>query len=309
MRPRLSLLLLVLTAVPAFTLPLGTAARSMIPSDVQQIICVDYRSMENSPTAMALKDRVLPENLRNFESALRAVGISEHDLQQLTFASVRTPDGAVRILGVAQGNFTPKKVLASLRSHKIVGQKYHNAVFYPMSGGLEMMFADDYSLIFGDRSALRSAIDTRDSASDSLNSNSQMVDMISSVENGALWSVLDAKGTQNMMRSALGQAASLADYESVRKRVLGSRYTMDFANGVDFNLDVITSDTMTAATLSSLLKAGVMYRKLNATGPEKIALDSVTVDSDSGLLKVRFQTDDNKFQSLLQSDLFKQVSR
>jgi hypothetical protein len=295
--------------VPAFGLPLGTAARAMIPSDVQQIICVDYRSMENSPTAMSLKDRVLPENLKNFEKALVGVGITERDLQQLTFASVRAPDHTLRILGVAQGNFTPKKVLARLRAKKIKGDKYRTAMFYPMANGLEMMFADDYSLIFGDHSALESAVNTREGDADSLNSNSEMVDMMSGVEGGAVWSVLDNAGTQNMMRSALGQASGLADYEMVKKHLLGSRYTMDFTSGVNFNLDVLTSDSMTAATLSSLLKAGVMFRKMNASGPEKVALDSVTVDSSNDQLKLHFKTDDSKFQSLLQSDLFKQVSR
>ncbi len=42
----------------------------------------------------------------------------------------------------------------------------------------------------------------------------------------------------------------LADYETVKKRLLGSRYTMNFANGVNFDLDVLTSDSVTAATLS-----------------------------------------------------------
>ena len=43
-----------------------------------------------------------------------------------------------------------------------------------------------------------------------------------------------------MMKSALGDAASLADYDVVKKRLLGSRYAMDFTNGVKFDLDVAT---------------------------------------------------------------------
>lgn len=310
MRFRAALFLFViLTGLPLFGLPLGTAARAMIPSDVQQIISVDYRAMANSPTAMQLKDRLMTQQLKNFEAALRGVGITENDLQQLTFASVRTPDHALRILGVAQGSFTPKKVLARLKAKKIVGAKYHSALLYPMSNGMEMMFADDYSLIFGDRGAMHAAVDTRDGQQQSLNSNSSMTDLISGVDNGAVWSVLDANGTQNMMRSALGEASALADYSVVKQRLLGSRYTMDFNNGVDFNLDVLTSDSMTASTLSSLLKAAVLYKKMNATGPEKVVLDSATVDSGGDQLKVRFKTDDSHFQSLLNSQLFKQVSQ
>ena len=56
------------------------------------------------------------------------------------------------------------------------------------------------------------------------------------------------------MRSALGQAASLADYDVIKKRLLASDYVMDFTNGVTFDLTVKTSDSVTAGTLSGLLK-------------------------------------------------------
>ena len=48
---------------------------------------------------------------------------------------------------------------------------------------------------------------------------------------------------------------------------------------------------------------------MNATGGEKVALESTTVDSDSGTLKLRFKTDDSKFQALMKSDLFTAISR
>jgi hypothetical protein len=79
---------------------------------------------------------------------------------------------------------------------------------------------------------------------------------------------------------------------------------------VTFNLDVVTSDSMTAATLSSLIKAGLLFRKSTVSDPtEKMALDSTAIDSDSGILKLRFKTDDSKFQALMKSDLFQAVSR
>jgi hypothetical protein len=142
-----------------------------------------------------------------------------------------------------------------------------------------------------------------------LDANSQMADQMSAVDSAPVWSILDQQGTQNMMRSALGDASKLGDYETVKKRLLSSRYTMNFQNGVNFDLSVQTSDTMTAATLSTLVKAGMLYKKVNATPTEKIAIDSVTVDSDSSNLQLHFKSDDQKFQSLLHSELFAAVSR
>ena len=176
-----------------------------------------------------------------------------------------------------------------------------------MPGGQQMTFLDDSTMLFGQRAAVQSALDSRDGEAPALNGNSTIADMIQAVDSGPVWSVLDAQGTQNMLYSTLGDAAKLADYEVVRKRLLGSRYTMEFNNGVSFNLSVVTSDSMTAATLSSLIQAGVLFRKMNAQGVEKAALDSVTVNSDSANLKLNFKSDEAKFRSLVQSDLFASV--
>ena len=308
-RAALLIAILLLPATPLLAVALGTSARTVIPADIQQIISVDYRSLKNSPTAMAMKAKVLPPTLKEFETALKGVGIDpDNDVEQLTFASFRAKKD-LHIIGLAQGNFPTKKIIGRLKLKKIKGFKYHTSALYPMAGGQDMTFLDDSTMLFGQRAAVQAALDARDGDAPALASNAQMSDMITAVDSGPLWSVLDSAGTQNMLRSTLGDAAKLADFEMVKKRLLGSRYTMDFNNGVNFNLDVVTSDSMTAATLSSLLKAGVMFRKMNAQGAEKVALDSVTVDNDSSNLTLRFKSDEQRFQSLLQSDLFTSLSR
>ncbi len=300
---------LLLAAMPAFSVPLGTSARTVIPADIQQIISVDYRALKNSPTALALKARVLPDSLKEFETSLRGVGIDpDTDVEQLTFASFRVKQN-VQIIGLAQGNFPTKKILLRMKTKKVKAFKYRANDLWAMPGGQDMTFLDDFTMLFGQRAAVEAALDSRDGEAPGLNSNSNIADMITAVDSGPVWSVLDAQGTQNMLHSTLGDAAKLADYEMVKNRLLGSRYTMDFINGVNFNLDVVTSDSMTAATLSSLLKAGVMFRKMNAQGVEKVALDSVSVDSDSANLKLHFKSDEKRFQSLLQSELFNSVAR
>jgi hypothetical protein len=294
----------------AVAAPMSNTAKSVIPAEIQQIISVDYRSFLNSTTAMALKNKLMPEPLKRFEDALRRAGVSpENDVEQLVFASFRTKDG-LRVVGIAQGQFPGQKLKARLIKQKVKGAKYRDSLIYPMGSGMYMSLLDNSNMLFGDNNAVKTAIDTRDGEQKSLNSNDQMLDLVNSVQSdGAVWSVLDQEGTQTMLKSALGEAANLADYDVVKKRVTGSKYAMNFERGVDFDLNVITSDSFTAATLSSLLKAGVMVKKASANDTEKIALESVTVNSDNRNLNLRFRTDDNRFQALLNSDLFKEVSR
>src|SRR5215472_479480 len=304
-----AIILLLLSGIPSLAAPLGTAARTVIPVQVQQIINVDYRRMKNSDTAMAMKAKLLPPNMKQFEDALKGIGIvPERDLETITLASFRTKDKGLQIVGVAQGEFPRKKLAARLAKQKISAKKINDTPVYPMSGGMQMVFLDDYTMVFGDQGAVQSALDARDDSSQSLNANREVTDMIASVEAGTVWSVLDAAGTQAMLQSALGTASNLAEYDTVKKRVLGSRYSVDFDRGVDFNLNVVTSDSITAATLSSVLKAGMLFKKMSASDIEKTAIEDTTVDSDAGRLVVHFKADDKSFQTLLDAPMFAAVT-
>jgi len=259
---------------------------------------------------LALKEQVLPESLKLFEKALKGVGIdSDRDVDQLTFAAYRMGKQGVRVVGMAQGSFSSKVVLKRMKLKKIAPAKYRQADLYTMGNGMMMSFLDENTLLFGDDGAVKGSLDARDGYTQTLDSNPQMSDMMAAVDGAPVWSLLDQQGTQNMMRSALGDATKVADYDTVKKRLLGSRYTMDFSSGVNFNLDVITSDSITAATMSSLVKAGMLYKKMSATPVEKVAIDALTVDSDSSKLQLHFKTDDKQFQALMKSDLFAAVSK
>ncbi len=300
---------LLLCTTAGYAMPIASSARSMVPSEIQQLIGVDYRALKDSPTAQALKQQVLPDNLKDLETALKGIGIdADHDLEQLNFASFRTEKKGIQTIGVAAGSFSAKAVLKKMKVKKIAGTKYGTAVIYPMDNGLVLTFLDDNTLAFGEPASLHSALDTRDGKRSSLDSNPVMTDQMSAVDGEAVWSILDQKGTQAMMFSAMGDAAKVADYESIKKRILASRYTMNFQSGVSFNLSVLTSDSMTAATLSTIVKAGMLYKKLNASPVEKTAIDATTVDSDSSNVQVHFKSDDQKFQSLMHSPLFAAIS-
>jgi hypothetical protein len=304
------LLALLTSGLPALASSLGTAARTVIPVEVQQIINVDYRRMKNSETAMDMKSKLLPPNMKQFEDALKDIGISpDKDIDQITLASFRQKDHGLQMIGIAQGQFPRKKLMLKISKQNIKGMKKNGSMMYPMAGGFQMVFLDDWTMLFGDTSAVKAALDARDNSSQSLNANRDITDMIPSVEQGTVWSVLDSSGTQTMLSSALGSAAGLGEFDSIKKKLQGSRYSMDFDHGVDFNLNVVTADSVTASTLSSLLKAGMLFKKMDATATEKTAIDATSVDSDYNKLVVHFKADDKSFQQLIESPMFASVVR
>jgi hypothetical protein len=293
----------------AYAMPLNSSARTCIPADLLQLISVDYRAMKDSSTAMQLKDQLLPDNLKQFEEALKSIGINpEKDVDTLTFASFRTPKQGVKNVGVASGPFDYKTVLKKMKLQKFVPKKYGTADVYPMDGGFIMTFLDDNTMLFGDSTALHAALDTRDGKTLALDTNGDMADMMTSVDSAPVWSILDQQGTQNAMRSAMGDASKIADYETIKKRLMGSRYTLSFNNGVNFDMTVVTSDSGTAGTVASVLKGFMLYKKMSATAAEKVAVENTTVDSDSSNVQVHFKANDQQFQSLMHSQLFAAVT-
>ena len=304
------MLAILASALPGYAASLGTAARTVIPVEVQQVINVDYRRMRNSETAMDMKAKLLPPNMKQFEDALKDIGVNpDKDIDQITLASFRLKDNGLQMIGIAQGIFPRKKLALKIAKQKIKGTKKNGSIIYPMSGGMQMTFLDDYTMLFGDISAVKAALDARDNSSMSLNANREITDMIPSVEAGTVWSVLDSAGTQTMLKSALGSAADLGEFDTMKKKLLGSRYSMDFDHGVDFNLNVLTSDNTTASALSSVLKAGMLFEKMQATPTEKTAIDGTSVDNDTNKLVVRFKADDKSFQQLIDSPMFASVVR
>ena len=289
---------------------LSSDAKSSIPKDIQQLIVVDYHAMQNSSAAMELKDRVLPPELKRLETALKSSGLKvDQDADVLAFAAFRDTTGqGTRIVGIAQGQFHTREIMANFTKNKIKPHVLRNNSIYPMgSNGMSVVFLNQTTMVFGDKDSVKEAMDARDGIVPDFLTNGDMVNEMGVVDSKAVWSLLDAKGTQTMMKSVLGDAAQLADFDTVRNRMKSSRYTMDFQNGVKFDMAVVMSDTITAATAATLLKGVSIMRKTSGSPLEKSALEQTTIDSNSGTLTVAYSSSDSQFASLLTSPLFQSV--
>ena len=305
--------ILLAAAASAPAAQLSTDARTAIPHDVQQLVAIDYHAMENSTSAMNLRERVMPPELKRFEDALQKSGLNEnHDVEQLAFALFRPSNDSDRLdtVGIAQGQFPVQEIVANFRKQQVKAKLVRANRVYPMAKtGMVVCFVDPSTMVFGDADAVNKALDARDGLAPSLLTNGPMMDAMNSVDSEPLWSILDQKGTQTMMKQVLGEAGSLTDYESVQKRLLASWYSMNFQHGVKFDLTISTGDTFAAATLSSLLTAALTVRKMSGSDAEKQALSATSISSDSGRLSIHFATSDAEFSSLLQSPLFKGIVR
>jgi hypothetical protein len=292
---------------------LSTETRTAIPHDVQQLVAIDYHVMENSPSAMDLRARVMPPELKRFEEALQKSGLNEnHDVEQLVFALFRTKSDGDQLdtVGVAQGQFSVTDITASFRKQQLKSKLVRTNRVWPLAKtGMVVCFINPSTMVFGDEDAVNKSLDARDGLAPNMLTNTTLMDAMKSVDSEPLWSILDQKGTQTMMKQVLGEAGSLADFESIQKRLLASWYSMNFQHGVKFDLTISTGDTFAAATLSSLLTVALTVRKTSGSETEKHALSATSISSDSGRLSIHFATSDAEFSSLLQSPLFGGIVR
>src|ERR1700761_3115288 len=288
---------------------LSSDAKSSIPRDVQQLIVVDYRAMQNSNAAMELKDRIMPPELKRLEQALKSSGLKvDQDTDVLAFAAFRDGNKGTRTVGIAQGQFHTREVMAGFTKSKTKPDVLRNTSIYPMgTSGMKVVFLNQTTMIFGDKDAVIAAVDARDGMIPDFLANGDMVSEMGTVDSKAIWSLLDSKGTQTMMKGVLGDASQLTDYDTVKERMKSSRYTMDFQNGVKFDMAVVMSDTMTAATAATLMKGISLMKKASGSPLEKSAMDQTTIDSNSGTLTVAYSSTDSQFASLLSSPLFQSV--
>jgi hypothetical protein len=312
--------LLLGAAASASAAQLSTDARGAVPRDVQQLVVIDYRAMQDSPAAMALRERVMPPELKQFDEALKKAALSDQGtmdqyVDELAFALFRPGSSgtggsagssdSLMTVGIAQGQFPMQEIMAHFRAQKLKPTMVRTNGVYPMAKvGMVLCFVDPSTMVFGDRDAVTKALDARDGVAPSMLTNTAMMGAMQSVDSNPLWSILDGQGTQTMMGQLLGQAGSATDFETVRKRLDASWYSMNFQHGVKFDLTISTGDAFTAATLSSLMTAAVTLKKLTSSDAEKEALNATAISSSAGQLNIAFASNDSEFSSLLHSPLF-----
>ena len=167
--------------VPVHAAQLSTDARGAIPHDVQQLVVIDYRAMQNSTAAMNLRNRVMPPELKQFDEALSKFTLKpvlasgkpspnagepiDQDVDELAFALFRPTPGsdALQTVGIAQGQFPAADILASFKAQKIKPTMVRTNSIYPMSKtGMVLCFVDPSTMVFGSKDSVTKALDARD---------------------------------------------------------------------------------------------------------------------------------------------------
>ncbi|TAN21796.1 MAG: hypothetical protein EPN33_09025 [Acidobacteria bacterium] len=291
-------------SVNASAATLSSQAQSVLPNSTRQIISVNYHRLADQPISQELESRVLPPGMRGLQAMLVTGGIdAATDLNRLTFATYSDGKG-VGLLGIAEGNF------GSLNLSKFFHKTKQNpnppqidGVSVYSSNGLDFFVPDPATIVFGARNAITQAIQTQQGASP-LSQNEAMTNLIAGTQSSDVWSVLDAGGAQSMVRGLIGAQANQLAGKLIAKRFQGARYTISFANDVQVNLEMMTTDALSAAALATAMDADIaMRQRQEQNAAAKALLQQVQVDSAGNDAFLQISAPVSSVQALMSSDL------
>ncbi len=287
---------------------LGSEARIVLPSGIQQILSVRYARLHD-PELQPMLAQVLPAQFQSVGAIFRRGGLNPRsDVRRLDFAVYSLPHG-LGMLVIAEGNF--QNFQLNRFFHKTPRQprppQYHG-VRYDSSNGLDFFLPDNATMVLGSYSNIRHAVDAEQGVIPNLDSNSSMNDLVAGTQDTDVWSVLNAAGTRNVITSLAGANGKMGNL--LGRQFRGSRYTLDFSNGVQLNLELVAQDDLTAASLSTGLRAALLYRQAQESNPlVKQLLNQVEVDNSGSHVFLQVSSTEGQLAQLARNPLFKSIIR
>jgi len=295
-------------ALSAAAAQLGGAAQSVMPSSTIQVISIDYHRLATDPVAEQLEKQVLPTQVQGLEALLTRGGVQPAaDLNRLTFATFQGKKG-IGMVGIAEGNLSSlnfskffQKTAKQPNPPQIDGVDVYD------SSGLTFFMADPGTLIFGSRLAIEQAIATQQGGAN-IGQNEALADLIAGTQTSDVWSVVDAQGSRTMVGSLIAGSTGPIDPSMIDQHFNGARYTIAFQNQVQVNLELMTTDVLSAATVSTGMNAAIALRAHQEKNPEaKAILNQVQVDSAGNNAFLQVSAPESSLATLMKTDLLQSI--
>lgn len=287
---------------------LGGAAQSVMPTSTIQVISINYHRLASDPVAQKLEAQLLPSQVQGLDALLTRGGLQPaSDLNRLTFATFSGKQG-IGLVGIAEGNLSSLQLSKFFqKTAKQPNPPQIDGVDVYDSGGLSFFMADPATLIFGSRAAIAQAINTQQGGQN-IGQNEQLSDLIAGTQSSDVWSVINAQGSRTMVSSMMAGATGPIDPSMISQHFNGARYTISFQNQVQVNLELMTTDALSAAAVSTGMNAAIALRSRQEKNPEaKALLNQVQVDSAGNDAFLQVSAPEANLFTLMKTDLFQSI--
>jgi len=300
---------------------LSTDVIGLFPSSVGEFAYADLRQARQFSWFGQLEDQMLPSRFKQFEQFLAAAGMDPNtQVEEVAWGLVPTSmtqgaSGGVptaeQILGVALGQFQEASAQAYFKKQKTPTFASHGFTLYSLGTGTGsadffLLLLDPNTAAFGQRATLEKLLDVRVGLQPNLVHNDQMYSLIGQANGrGIVWAVLNPAYSRLALQQLAPEAAQVPEASQIMGKIKSLLISIQPANGVEADFHMSCASTDDANQLGSLLNAGFLLLKMQATSQNNAGLiqlvDGAKVTSSGDHLSVSINLTNDQVVTLIQS--------
>jgi hypothetical protein len=302
-------------AVPASAGTLRADVIYLLPRETGQLVFVDLKEARRSPHYPELRGQLLPQRFELFARFLNSLGMNlEQDVAWLAWVFV-PPDaeGGERLIGLAEGNFSPERVERFFLQQKLPIDAYRGQTLFPFGSGvgeqdLFFSFLDASTAVFGTQAALALLLETRYGAHENLLRNETLLAQLNEVNGRApVWAVFDRDYTRYTLEQLAPEVTRFDDFARVAGRFRHSQLLLHLTREMRIDFQARCESALDAQAFSLLLQTGLFVQRwrLRPDNPElSRVLEATAVVSQGDRLLVRVTIAEEDLKKLLARGAF-----
>jgi len=303
---------------------LGSDVIGMFPANTGEFAYADLKQARGLSWFPQLKEQMLPERFRQFETFLASAGVDPNSqVEELAWAMVPSvpASGASadavptseEVVGVALGAFRPESAEAYFKTQKLAVVKIRNFSLYAFGSGsgagdLFFFFIDSNTAAFGQRRQLEKLIAVRYGEERGLLSNTELAPLITQANgSGVVWAVLSASYAHLAMQQLVPETAQFPQAQQLVSKLKALTIEITASTGVQASFLAVCASPTDANTFAALLQAGLMYQRyqVGSSNPDLAAmLDQARIVPSGDRLEIHLALTNDQVVSLIRRNTF-----
>jgi hypothetical protein len=289
---------------------LSATSLGLYPRESGEIAYADLRSLRQSPHYARLHNQVLPERVRQLEQFATGLGIDfETQAQQLSWAVIPgAAEGAVDLLSIAEGNFSPATVLeraqaAKLATRQVGGQTLITVGKNDRGQQFVLTLTDPATLVFGQETEVEALLKRR-SEGQATQFDSPVLSPLIKAVNGQhpVWAVMDRRFAALAVREMAPAIAARPEMDVLLGNLTAAVATMALTKDLAAQSDLLCKGPVEAQLFAAVIQGGLSLAAIQAanTNPDLAqALRSPSIQVSSDRVIVRLNLQENQVTALL----------
>lgn len=284
-------ILVPLLSAPARAQSLSNSTLALYPPEAGELAFADLHTLRQSPHYRIIHDSYFPPRLRQLETQALSLGVDfEAQAQQLSWAYLVSPSGAIEMISVAEGNFAPSTVADRARAIRLSSSEVAGTTLIAMGQNeagqaFALAFPDSGKLVFGTRDQVEALLTRASTGAPGFLQNQTLSPLLTEANGrSSIWSVMDQRFAALEIRNIAPDAAGRPEAQTLLNNLHAAVARASLGNDLSANASFLCNDASQAALLAAVAQAGfALYSTAEANqNPDMAAALHAAVVQQSG---------------------------